>query len=72
MKMEISVEQELIGQEQAVILYNYLIEYANNHTIPSDSRTNITLYASKQNQNAQPIIEITRIPEAKKGIWLKH
>ncbi len=53
-------------QEQAVILYNYLINYANNHTISSDSRTNVTLYASTKNQNAQPIIEITKTPAVEK------
>ena len=53
-------------EEQAVLLYNYLINYANTHTMANDSRTNVTLYASSKNQNAQPIIEITRTPEVKK------
>ncbi|MCI8641770.1 MAG: Cys-Gln thioester bond-forming surface protein [Clostridia bacterium] len=58
--------QGIDREEQAVLLYNYLIKYANTHTMPSDSRTNVTLYASTTNQYAQPIIEITKTPEVKK------
>lgn len=55
-------------QEQAVLLYKYLINTANanaklyeNGTV--NSRTKITLYANATEQNTQPIILIERLPE---------
>ena len=58
-------------QEQAVLLYNYLINTANaNATLyendTANSRTKITLYANATEQNTQPIILIERLPEEEK------
>lgn len=55
-------------QEQAVLLYNYLINTANTNAITyengtANSRTKITLYANATEQNTQPIILIERLPE---------
>lgn len=55
-------------QEQAVLLYNYLINTANANAITyengtANSRTKITLYANATEQNTQPIILIERLPE---------
>ena len=54
-------------QQQAVLLYNYLISKANinaqayaNGT--ANSKTSITLYANPSEQNTQPIILIGRAP----------
>lgn len=55
-------------QEQAVLLYNYLINTANINAASyengtANSRTKITLYANATEQNTQPIILIERLPE---------
>ena len=55
-------------QEQAVLLYNYLINTANANAVTyengtANSRTKITLYANATEQNTQPIILIERLPE---------
>ena len=55
-------------QEQAVLLYNYLINTANENAIQyengtANSRTKVTLYANATEQNTQPIILIERLPE---------
>ena len=55
-------------QEQAVLLYNYLINTANTNATAyedgtAESRTKITLYANATEQNTQPIILIERLPE---------
>ena len=55
-------------QEQAVLLYNYLINTANTNAVAyengtANSRTKITLYANATEQNTQPIILIERLPE---------
>ena len=55
-------------QEQAVLLYNYLIytannnagAYANGTAVP---KTKVTLYANATEQNTQPLITIEKIPE---------
>lgn len=57
-------------QQQAVLLYNYLIKTANENAQTyangtADSKTNITLYANATEQNTQPIILIERTPETK-------
>ena len=57
-------------QEQAVLLYNYLIKTANENAQTyangtADSKTNITLYANATEQNTQPIILIERTPETR-------
>lgn len=57
-------------QEQAVLLYNYLITTANNNASSyangtANSRTKVTLYANNSVQNTQPIILIERTPETK-------
>lgn len=69
-------EGEKIGdgkqrQEQAVLLYNYLIKTANKNATSyengtANSRTKITLYANATEQNTQPIILIERLPEEEK------
>ena len=55
-------------QEQAVLLYNYLINTADANAVAyengtANSRTKITLYANATEQNTQPIILIERMPE---------
>ena len=55
-------------QEQAVLLYNYLIKTANANATSyengtANSKTKITLYANATKQNTQPIIVIERLPE---------
>ena len=55
-------------QEQAVLLYNYLINTANANAVTyengtANSRTKITLYANATEQNTQPIILIEKLPE---------
>ena len=55
-------------QEQAVLLYNYLINKANENSVAyqngtANSRTKITLYANATEQNVQPIILIEKLPE---------
>ena len=57
-------------QEQAVLLYNYLIKTANANASSyangtANSRTKVTLYANPSIQNTQPIILIERTPETK-------
>ena len=57
-------------QEQAVMLYNYLIKTANENTSKyaagtAKSNTKITLYANGSDQNTQPIILIERTPDIK-------
>ncbi len=57
-------------QEQAVLLYNYLINTANANAQAykdgtADSKTKITLYANATEQNTQPIILIEKAPEVK-------
>ena len=57
-------------QQQAVLLYNYLIKTANENAQAyangtADSKTNITLYANATEQNTQPIILIERTPETR-------
>ena len=57
-------------QEQAVLLYNYLIRTANTNAQSykdgtANSTTKITLYANATEQNTQPIIVIDRTPEIK-------
>ena len=57
-------------QEQAVLLYNYLIKTANTNASSyangtANSRTKVTLYANPSIQNTQPIILIERAPETK-------
>ena len=55
-------------QEQAVLLYNYLLNTANANATSyangtAESRTKITLYANATVQNTQPIIVIEKLPE---------
>ena len=62
-------------QEQAVLLYNYLIYTANNNAQAYEngtavSRTKVTLYANATQENTQPIIDIERIPEEEKDFDL--
>lgn len=57
-------------QEQAVLLYNYLINTANNNANSyadgtAVSKTKVTLYANATEQNTQPIILIEKEPETK-------
>ena len=57
-------------QEQAVLLYNYLIKTANENAQgykngTTKTTTKITLYANATEQNTQPIIVIDRTPEIK-------
>ena len=57
-------------QEQAVLLYNYLIKTANTNASSyangtANSKTKVTLYANPSIQNTQPIILIERAPETK-------
>ena len=57
-------------QEQAVMLYNYLIKTANTNASKyadgtAKSNTKITLYANGSDQNTQPIILIERTPDIK-------
>lgn len=57
-------------QEQAVLLYNYLISTANKNAAAyangtATSTTKVTLYANATQQNTQPIILIERTPDVK-------
>ncbi len=57
-------------QEQAVLLYNYLITTANANATAYEngtavSRTKVTLYANATEQNTQPIILIERAPDTR-------
>lgn len=71
--MDFNDDGEKVGdgqqrQEQAVLLYNYLINTANANAVSyengtANSRTKITLYANATEQNTQPIILIERLPE---------
>lgn len=72
-KMTFNDDGEKVGdgkqrQEQAVLLYNYLIKTANANATSyengtANSKTKITLYANATKQNTQPIIVIERLPE---------
>lgn len=55
-------------QEQAVKLYNYLINTANTNATAyangtAVSKTKVTLYANATEQNVQPLILIEKLPE---------
>lgn len=57
-------------QEQAVLLYNYLIKTANSNAAAyangtAVSNTKVTLYANPTVQNTQPIILIERTPDTR-------
>lgn len=57
-------------QEQAVLLYNYLITKANENAAgyangTTHSNTKVTLYANPTVQNTQPIILIERTPDTR-------
>ena len=57
-------------QQQAVLLYNYLINKANQKASAyengtASSNTRVTLYANATKENTQPIILIERIPETR-------
>ena len=57
-------------QEQAVLLYNYLISTANANATAYEngtatSKTKVTLYTNLTVQNTQPIILIERLPDTK-------
>ena len=57
-------------QEQAVLLYNYLIKTANTNAAAyangtAVSNTKVTLYANPAVQNTQPIILIERTPDTR-------
>ena len=57
-------------QEQAVLLYNYLIKTANSNAEAyangtAVSNTKVTLYANPTVQNTQPIILIERTPDTR-------
>lgn len=68
-----STTQKQVGagkdrQEQAVLLYNYLITKANENAAgyangTTHSNTKVTLYANPTVQNTQPIILIERTPD---------
>ena len=74
--MTVNDDGEQVGdgkqrQEQAVLLYNYLINRADKYASlyedgTAESRTKITLYANATEQNTQPIILIERLPEEAK------
>lgn len=52
-------------QEQAVLLYNYLINKATDNVTKgiTNSRVKVTLYANATEENTQPIISIEKTPE---------
>ena len=57
-------------QEQAVLLYNYLISKSNENATgyangTTHSNTKVTLYANPSVQNTQPIILIERTPDTR-------
>mgnify|MGYP002542609078 CR=1 FL=1 len=70
-----STTQKQVGagkdrQEQAVLLYNYLITKANENAAgyangTTHSNTKVTLYANPTVQNTQPIILIERTPDTR-------
>ena len=70
-----STTQKQVGagkdrQEQAVLLYNYLITKANENASgyangTTHSNTKVTLYANPTVQNTQPIILIERTPDTR-------
>ena len=52
-------------QQQMVKLYNYLIETAKSNASKgvNDEKTILTVYASNSNSEAQPIMEVVKIPK---------
>ncbi len=50
-------------QEQAEVLYKYLIDTAKANSGNSNHRSKLTLYASSKNNQEQPLMDIERIPQ---------
>ena len=50
-------------QEQAEVLYKYLIDTAKSNSSNSNHRSKLTLYASSKNNQEQPLMDIERIPQ---------
>ena len=50
-------------QEQAELLYKYLIDTAKANSSNSNHKSKLTLYASSKNNQEQPLMDIERIPQ---------
>ena len=50
-------------QEQAEVLYKYLIDTAKANSSNSNHKSKLTLYASSKNNQEQPLMDIERIPQ---------